>query len=189
MPTEAVLRIFRADWNSELASGQIDLDGEDPAALVQLGEALVRLFMERFTEPLPATVEERFELPLLDSRTGEELSVRLVGYTDFTLPGTVGELKTTTRKTDPSQWSLQLAAYAWAYESLKGVRPSVRVIELVKTKVPKIEVHDLVVDAASIAWFLEVACEALAGIEAGAFFPNPSWICASCEYRKACRGA
>ncbi len=35
--------------------------------------------------------------------------------------------------------------------------------------------------------FREVNCEVCCGAKAGAFFPNPGWACAGCEYRGACR--
>ena len=39
------------------------------------------------------------------------------------------------------------------------------------------------------AWLCEVAAEVSDAIEAGAFFPNPSWMCGGCEYRSRCGAA
>lgn len=67
--------------------------------------------------------------------------------------------------------------------------PRLRVVQLVKTKVPKIEVEELWIGDREEAWFVEVAVEVFDAISLGAFPPNPSWMCPRCEYRGACRGA
>lgn len=64
-----------------------------------------------------------------------------------------------------------------------------RVVQLVKTKVPKIEVEDADVSDYDVAWFCEVAVAAYDSILAGAFHPSPSWMCGNCEYKHACRRA
>lgn len=187
-PTEgAVLRTFRADWTAERASGLLDADAPALDALRSKGEALVRLFLERFAGELPEAVEARFEVPLRDPATGEALPVPLVGAVDQVRAGVVDEIKTTARKGSASAWSLQLAAYSYAWREATGVRPTLRVIQLVKGKVPQVLVEDLVVTAAQEAWFCEVASEVFRAISADVFFPNPSWMCGRCEYRRACR--
>jgi MoaA/NifB/PqqE/SkfB family radical SAM enzyme len=65
----------------------------------------------------------------------------------------------------------------------------VAVVELIKTKVPKLEVFDVEISDEEEAWFCEICTEVFAAILGGAFFPFPSWACGSCEYRGACRGA
>ena len=52
---------------------------------------------------------------------------------------------------------------------------------------PKIDVSDCEVTERDERWFLEIASEVLDAILAGAFFPNPSWMCRRCEYRSTCR--
>lgn len=186
-PEEEVLLIFRADWTAQNASGDLDFDGDDPSEMRALGEAILSLFVERFANELPVSVEERFEVPLRDRRTGDHLPLPLVGFLDFTGEGLVGEIKTTARKSAASQWLLQLSAYSYAVREVTGVRPRLRVVQLVKTKVPKIEVEELTLSDRDEAWFVEIAGEVLDSITRGAFFPNPSWMCPRCEYRRACR--
>lgn len=189
-PTEdAVLRIFRADWTSQLADPLLDCEGEKPEDFQVLGESLVRLFLERFgNEPPPAQAEARFEVPLRDPGTGETLPVPLVGYIDFAQEGLVGELKTAAKKTVASNWSLQLAAYSYAVRETTGRRPRLKVVVLVKTKTPAITVEELTLTDREEAWFVEVSVETFDAIQRGAFFPNPGWMCGRCEYRRACRG-
>ena len=184
----SVLRIFRCDWHSQGALGDLTFDeDEKPEDLNQLGRELVRLFVERFRdEPPPSAVEERFEVFVRHPKTGALLPVPLVGYFDLVGPGYVGEMKTTARRSPVSAWSLQLSAYSHAQRRLTGERPTMRVIQLVKTKVPKVEVEELVVSEQEENWFVEVAVEVYAAITAGAFPPSPSWMCGRCEYRRAC---
>lgn len=188
-PEEDVMRLFHADWSSQNAMGDLNFDGDDPAEMRALGEGLLHLFVERFANDVPTGVEERFEVPLRDPRTGDDLPIPLVGFMDFTGENLVGEIKTTARKSGAAQWILQLSAYSYAMRETTGVRPRVRVIQLVKTKVPKIEVEVLTTTPAQEAWFLEIAAEVLASIGRGAEHPIPGWMCPRCEYRKACRAA
>lgn len=183
-----VLRIFRADWTSETAMGDISYENQSWEEYRDLGEALIGLFTKRFVSMLPVAVEVPFEVPLFEPRSGVELSLPLVGRLDFIGEGIVYEVKTASRKTKASNWSLQLCAYAYAYRCATGRRPEVRVIELLKTKEPAIEVLDFAVTDRDEAWFLEVTAEVLRGIEANTYFPIPSWQCPRCEYRRACRG-
>lgn len=186
---ERALRMFRADWTAQLADPLLDLEEKTPEDYATLGEALVKLFMERFAnEPPPLAVEQRFEVSLHDVTTGGQLPVPLVGYFDGLADGMVWELKTAARKTAVSEYALQLAAYSYAVRETTGVRPTVRVVELIKTKVPKIEVEEVRVSDRDEAWFVEVAGEVRAAILAGAFPPSPSWMCPRCEHRRACRG-
>ena len=184
---EQACRVFRADWTAQLSAGDVDLGGKHPDEMRAMGETLVRLFVERFADDVPETVDERFEVELHDPRTGEALPIPLVGYLDFASVGMVGEIKTTARKCSPSQWMLQLAAYSYAVRKVTGRRPAMRVVELIKTKTPKLEVFDLEVAGSQESWFLEVACEVHRSIGTGAFHPSPSWACKGCEYREACR--
>ena len=185
---EDALRVFRADWLSQVETGDLDYGKKEPQEFTAMGESLLQLFMDRFRDELPASVEGFFEVELVDPRSGEVLPVPLIGYTDFVAPGLLGEIKTTARRVDPKkQWSLQLGAYAYAMKAASGELPRIQVVELIKTKVPKLEVFDLEMTEADVSWFLEVAAEVFGSIERGAFFPSPGWACGGCEFKGACR--
>lgn len=188
-PLEQALRIFRSDWTSQTATGELTFDLDETADdLRVLGEKLVTLFAEKFANDVPEAVELRFEVPLRDPGTGETLPVPLVGFLDFAVENVVGEMKTCARKNPASTWMLQLSAYSYAWREQTGVRPRMRVVELIKTKVPKIEIEELTLTARDEAWFVEIAGEVLNSLAVNAFHPNPSWQCPTCEYRRACRG-
>lgn len=186
---DAVLRIFRVDWHAQIAAGDYDLDDKTPEEYATLGEALVRLFYERFKDEVPIESESRFEVALREPETGEPLPVNLVGFFDLAWDGLLGEIKTTAKKASADTWGLQLAAYSYAWRERTGVRPRLRVVELIKTKTPKLEIEELTLTDRDEAWFVEVAVEAYRSILAGAFHPNPGWMCGRCEYWRACRGA
>lgn len=187
-PIEAVHRIFRADWTAQSAMADVDFEDTPPEDWRALGEKLLVLFTERMKDEVFTGCEERFEIALV-GKDGEVLPVPFVGVYDLLGDGFIGEIKTAAKKTGIGQWILQLSAYSIARRKATGARPTIRVIELIKTKVPKIEVEETVLTDTQEAWFTEVAIEAWRSIEAGAFHPNPSWMCEGCEFRKACRQA
>lgn len=187
-PLDRVHRIFRADWTAQASLPNVDFEDRTPAEWITLGETLLGLFTERLKGEQFRSSEERFEITLLDKH-GEPLPVPFVGVYDLLGDGFIGEVKTAARKTGVGQWMLQLSAYSIAWQLTMGGRPRIRVIECIKTKVPKIEIEETVLTAVQEAWFTEVAVEAWRAIELGAEHPNPSWMCESCEYKKACRQA
>lgn len=187
---EVTQRLFCVDWQAQIATGEYDFEDREPDEYRSLGEQLVALFVERFhAETAAEASEERFEVFLTDPESGVPLPVPLVGVFDLVHGDGIGEIKTTARKSSPDAWALQLAAYAYAWRQTRGTKPRMRVVQLVKTKVPKIEVEDADVSDYDVAWFCEVAVAAYDSILAGAFHPNPSWMCGNCEYRRACRRA
>ncbi|MFZ5479097.1 MAG: PD-(D/E)XK nuclease family protein [Myxococcota bacterium] len=184
---DAALRILRVDWHAQTATNEYDFEDRTPEELKLLGENLVRLFVERFKEEVPLGSEQRFEVELRHPLTGVAIPPRLVGVIDLVLDGALGEIKTAARKTGVETYILQLAAYSYAWRETMGVRPKIRVIELIKTKTPKVEVEEVTLTDRQEAWFVEVAIEAYFSMLAGAFHPNPGWMCERCEYRRACR--
>ncbi|MCC7537451.1 MAG: PD-(D/E)XK nuclease family protein, partial [Deltaproteobacteria bacterium] len=83
---ERVARVFRADWDAELDEPIRFKDGESADALSETGEALVRLYVERFGNTLVEATELAFEVPLVDLETGEVLDASIRGYVDLLLP-------------------------------------------------------------------------------------------------------
>jgi len=188
---EDALRIFRADWSSQVAPGDLTFEGKQNAeSLMALGEHLVQLFIEHFANRTFLKTEERFLIPLVDEETGKELPIPLLGFIDFVeQEDLIGEIKTVAKKTDPNGyvWTVQLAAYAYAYRRLTGIAPRILVVELLKTKVPRLEEFELTRTRAEQQWFVQLAFEVYQGIQSGVFFPNPSWVCIRCEFKTACR--
>lgn len=184
-----VVAVFLADWDGEQERGLRYKEGESADSLAALGMALLRLYLEQFATQEVAAVEVPFEIDLVDPETGEVLLERLRGYFDLLWPGDIiVEMKTSARRFDAADLRrrLQLSAYAYAYRQMHGRDPSIVVINLLKTKKPAIEVQHTDRVIADDGFLFSLIVNALRGIEAHAFPPNPSWSCTDCEYARAC---
>lgn len=187
-PIDRVHRIFRADWTAQASLPNVDFEDRTPEEWIALGETLLTLFVERLATESFTSSEERFEVMLTDAR-GQALPVPFVGIYDLLGDGCIWEVKTAARKTGAGQYILQLSAYSIARRLTTGVRPNVKVVQCIKTKVPKIEIEEVLLTPYQEAWFAEIAIEAWRAIERGTDHPVPNWMCEGCEYRKACRRA
>ena len=117
--------------------------------------------------------------------------MKLRGYFDALIgePGaeTLIEVKTTARRFDAGtlRRKVQLAAYRYAFRQVRGRLPDVKVVGLVKTRRPAIDVLD-VPETMPEAFFVRLAVEVGRAVDAGVFPANPGWACAGCEHAKAC---
>ncbi len=154
------------------------------------GRAMLQLYVEAEHAPEAVAVEEWFELDLADPETGEDLSVRLRGIIDLIEENdTVVELKTAARALPPGDLErhLQLSTYALVYLLQHQVVPKLRVDMLLKTKTPKLERFTTSRTTADLAWTARLIERTARAIEAGHFYPNPSWRCTECEYFAHCQ--
>lgn len=192
---DAVIGIFRADFDAEQEKSIRWKDGETAEDLRTKGEALVYAYVEAFKDAKIRAAELPFEVPMIDPETGEVFEERLRGYFDLLLPDdTLCEIKTAARRYDEDtlRRHVQLSAYAYAYRRLYGRDPKITVVQLLKTKKPAIEIASTERTKADDAFFVHLASEVAKGIDAGAFPPSPGWACGDCEYANACaawRGA
>lgn len=190
LPVEEVLRTFEIDWEAEKADELRFGQDEDEAELLLKGRSLLRLALEALRPDPPEAVELPFVVELRDPEDGTTLPARLSGIFDLLLPGDrVVEIKTAARAWDAGTVSrhLQLSAYAFAYEAMTGRAPRVEVLQLLKTRVPRVVRHSTSRSGADHAWFVRLVAEVLRGIDARAFPPNPGWQCADCEFARHCR--
>jgi CRISPR/Cas system-associated exonuclease Cas4 (RecB family) len=184
-------RIFRTDWFAESLGVPLKLGDHDLGEVTSLGRSLVRAFTTRFLEePLGERpkVEERFEVAIYDRLRGR-LPMPLVGYYDIADETGITEVKTSARKASWRNWFLQVAAYSYARAQTTGRKPKVRLVTLVKTKTPAIEVASFTVPNEDEAWMIEVVGETYASMRTSAFHPVPSYMCQRCEYLARCRHA
>ncbi len=182
-----VLAIFRADWFGGTNGLEIDYGKREAASYKETGLGLVELYVQRFNgEEPPDDVELGLEAEVPDVVNGGVLPAPLLGYIDASKGNVITEVKTAARKNAVWHWGLQLAAYSFAWREKTGVRPRMRVVQLIKTKDAKIEVDELMLSDRDEAWMLEVFSEVHDAVRRGAFPPNKSWMCPSCEYRDAC---
>lgn len=184
---ELLARTFRADFQAERMVPRVDYDEKDPAALAALGESLVRAAAPVVRELRPKAAETKVEVELVEPHTGRGLGIPLLGYVDLVLEDGLGEIKTASRKTGPSNYLFQLAAYRYAWRRQHQVVPRFQLVELVKTKAPSVVVLEVNVTDRDERWFLEVASAVLDSLRREAFHPIPNYLCSRCEYRRTCR--
>jgi CRISPR/Cas system-associated exonuclease Cas4 (RecB family) len=99
-------------------------------------------------EPRPLAVEAALEMPLVDPETDEDLGIPLVGIVDLILDGQAGaviaDFKTAARSAEPLEilHEVQLSCYAWLFRQTEGrAEGGLEIRSLIKTKVPKVEIH------------------------------------------------
>ena len=188
--SEDVLKIFDADWFAQTLEPVVFTGTETKEDLQAKGQAMLQLYVGEEHAPEPVAVEEWFELDLADPETGEDLSVRLRGIIDLIEQGdTVVELKTAARvlPSGDLERHLQLSTYALVYQLLRQVVPKLRIDMLLKTKAPRLERFETTRTLADLAWTARLIERTARAIEAGHFYPNPSWRCTECEYFAHCQ--
>jgi putative RecB family exonuclease len=186
----AVLAQFDADWYAQNVEPLVFSEKDSQESLREKGHELLRLYVEQLGRALPQAVEQGFELELVDPETGELLGLRLRGFIDLVEEGdTVVDLKTAARTLEPGglERHLQLSVYALAYYLLYDRIPKLRIDLLLKTKVGRLEHHATSRSLEDLAWTARLVERTGRVIEAGHFFPNPSWRCTECEYFAHCQ--
>jgi len=187
---EAVANIFAADWFAQNLEPVVFPAKESQEILAEKGGELVRLYVEEADGALPLMTEDRFEIDLVDPETGEVLDVRLRGVIDLVeVDGTLVELKTAARTFDTGtlERHLQLSTYALVRFLAIGSVPPLRIDALLKTKAPRLERLPASRTVEDLAWTARLILSVARAIEAGAFFPNPSYRCSECEFFAHCQ--
>ena len=185
---QALEATFVQRWREATEPGGFAESEDELAALCDLGMRLVGTYRDADPDFVPDDTETRMVVDLVDPRSGEPLRP-LLAFADAIAGDTLVEFKTSSRKTHPAAWRLQLSAYRLAFRQLRDVVPRLKVVQLVKTKTPQVLIDEVELTDRDEAWLCEVAAEVSDAIDAGAFFPNPSWMCGGCEYRKRCGAA
>lgn len=187
---EKVADIFAADWFAQNLEPVVFPARESKEVLAEKGKELVRLYVEEASTELPQLTEDRFEIDLVDPETGEVLDIRLRGVIDLVeQDGTLVELKTAARTFDTGtlERHLQLSTYALVRLLQTGSVPPLRIDALLKTKVPRIEHLPATRTVEDLAWTVRLIASVGRAIEAGCFFPNPSYRCSECEFFAHCQ--
>jgi hypothetical protein len=145
-------------------------------------------------DEMPLEVEKRYEIPLIDPKTGKTLGLPLVGIVDLVLQGDGGhvlvDFKTSaTSSTNELSHELQMTAYSYLVRQALGQKESaLEIRQLVKKKTPEVIVHrypprsDKHFDR-----FFAVVREFMRAQEVGIYNFRPSWTCSTmCEHYHAC---
>ena len=189
-PVEKVIAIFNADWYAQNVEPLVFGQWDSKDRLSEKGRAMLAVYVASVNGTLPAAVEEKFEIDLVDPSTGEIFDLRLRGVIDLReADGTVVDLKTAGRTLESGglERHLQLSIYALAEFLRRDVIPNLRLDMLMKTKEPKLERHETTRTVEDLAWTARLIHRVGAAIESGHYFPNPSWRCGECEYFAHCQ--
>jgi hypothetical protein len=183
-------------WNHsiELEHPYFENDNDEEKARYQiLGLATAYLDTIPVENERPVAIEKRYEMPLIDPLTGEDYGIPLVGIVDLIYEEECGYVVTDFKTASSSticemQHEIQLTAYSYLVRSIidQGeLRSEVR--QLVKTKVPKINVYrfprrtDEHFDR-----FFGLIREYLDALDRGVFNYRPCWSCSMCEHNGLC---
>ena len=187
-------------WEAAVAEEEMQFqDAAEEDRLKQQTIDLVATYLNRVPadEPLPLAVEARWEMPLVDPGTDEDLGVPLLGYVDLVLDGpdsaTIIDFKTAANASAPVDISheLQLTSYAYLLRSASGqAEGELQIRSLVKTKVPTIAIHRYPPrEDRHFHRLFAVVREYLDALDHGQFNFRPGWTCGSCDYRESvCAG-
>jgi len=187
---ETLYKILGADWFCQKLDTEIRYEkGEEEKALLLAAKEMINLY---FHSPLDSVVDAEFpfRIPLVNPATGETLEVVLEGFIDLIEEGDVlTEFKTSDKSLGSRSLDdlLQLTIYSYAYKTLFGVEPKIlRVVNFVKTRTPKMVVHETGRDQKDQERLFYLAKEVLKGIKSEVFFPRQSFMCKDCEYEEYC---
>ena len=177
-------------------------DLPDKGAAVEMGKAMLRVFHESIVQTVLDDHEVvDVELPLsanLYTDSGQTTEFKLIGIIDLVLRDQAGEIVIVDNKTAAKPMSQsaaddnnQMTAYAYLLAANQVVFPTASVkcrFDLLrKLKTPKLEQVWTTRTAAQRRRFAKVANAVLAGIDAGIFIPQPSWMCVDCAYANVCQ--
>jgi len=187
---EEVIVIFDADWYAQNLEPLVFSEKDSKEALAEKGRAMLRVYVAESSAKLPKFIEQRFEVDLVDPSTGEAFDVRLRGIIDLVEEDNLlVDLKTAARTLEDGglERHLQLSTYALAFYLMYRTLPRLRLDMLLKTKMPRLERHETTRTVEDLGWTARLIAGVGKAIEAGHFFPNPSWRCTECEYFAPCQ--
>jgi len=171
----------------------------DKESAIEMGKAMLKAFYDSVNLDGIEIVD--VELPLsatLFTDDGKATDFKLVGILDLVLRDENGEIIVVDNKTAarPMAQSTadddnQMTTYSYLLAANKYVFPTApvncRFDILRKLKTPKLEQVSTIRTAEQRRRFAKIANAVLAGIDAGIFMPQPSWMCGDCAYSDACK--
>jgi len=190
IPIDKLWKIFDADWYSQTVEADIRYkDNEQEIKLVTLGKEMLEMYVQHPQGKVKGA-EIPFTVPLYDPSTRKSLGIGLEGFFDLIEEeDTIVEFKTSAQTMNAGDVDnhLQLTAYSYAYEQLYGRIPkTLKIINFVKTKKPKLNVFETQRTPENHKIFLKLAKDVLEAICHESFLPRPGFMCKDCEYKALC---
>ena len=191
--------LFHDHWNWETEDTGIPIaykEGQNKDNMLNEGQLLVKTFCESAQPMEVIGVEEPYSSVLYDEE-GTPTDFKLVGIVDCIQRDKDGKMIIIDNKTanrayskDKIEQDLQMTVYSYLAAS-SGLVPAKsetlhRFDVLLKLKKPRLDIYYTTRSAADRRRLAKIINQVLRGIEAGVFFPNPSWMCSDCQYAQAC---
>jgi putative RecB family exonuclease len=197
LPESVATQIFEEHLLRELKESPIHFKkGEKPESLVKKGAELVSILYKRERTNKVILVEQPFEAPLVNDKTGEVSDVSLFGVMDLVEEDQEGnrvivDLKTSGTRYDDfrMQSDQQLTFYSElgaANGLLTDENALLRFDVLLKQKVPSMESYYTVRGLKDRLRLKKTIFQVLEAIAAGIFYPTPSFMCGDCGYSSHC---
>jgi len=191
--------LFHDHWNWETEDTGIPIaykDGQNKEDLLNEGQLLVKTFYENAQPMEVVGVEEPYSSVLYDEE-GNPTDFKLIGIVDCIQRDKDGNLIIIDNKTANRAYSqdkitqdLQMTVYSYLLCANKLMPAKAdtthRFDVLLKLKKPRLDSYYTTRSAADRKRLAKIINQVLRGIEAGVFFPNPSWMCSDCQYAQAC---
>lgn len=173
--------VFRSKWFDRPKNGLRYLSGFSAKVYEERGAELIARYVDACADDAVLAVEPDVRVPLSDT-------LDLAGRMDLVRPDDrIVEFKTAHRQPfGTREHLLQLAAYAFAYERMHGVRPHVSLVTMVASSVPEVIVRNVRVSDNDRAFFVATAHEVVRGITAKVFPPTPGALCTHCPFAALC---
>jgi len=191
--------LFHDHWNWETEDTGIPIaykDGQNKEDLLNEGQLLVKTFYEGAKPMEVIGVEEPYSSVLYDEE-GNPTDFKLIGIVDCIQRDNDGNLIIIDNKTanrayskDKIEQDLQMTVYSYLAAASKLAPAKSETLHrfdvLLKLKKPRLDIYYTTRSAADRRRLAKIINQVLRGIEAGVFFPNPSWMCSDCQYAQAC---
>jgi putative RecB family exonuclease len=199
-PLSVLQDVFSDYWAFESEDSGIPMaykEGSNRESMLQDGQHLVKVFHQSVKPMQVMAVEEPLSAVLYDEN-GKPTDMNLIGIIDCIQRDEHGSLLTIDNKTasrgytdDKVEQDMQMTAYSYLVCANKLVPSKAETFHrfdvLVKNKKePRLELYPTKRTAAQRKRLAKVISRVLKGIEAGVFFPSPSWMCSDCQYAQAC---
>lgn len=189
---------FTLDIENSDAQVLFSKNMQDKDTALEIGRAMLQVFYNKVN--LDGFQVIAVELPLsspLYTVDGGSTDYRIIGVIDLLLKSPDGELLIVDNKTASKSLSQQLAeqdhqmtAYSYLLATNRYIFPAstvkCRFDVLLKLKEPKLQNIATARTKAHRRRFARLANMVLSGIDSNIFIPNPSWMCPTCQYSKAC---
>ncbi|MDH3801417.1 MAG: PD-(D/E)XK nuclease family protein [Deltaproteobacteria bacterium] len=198
-PLSLLQDLFHDYWNWQVEDTGIPVTykgGSDKDSMLAEGQRLVLTFYKN-AEPMEVVgVEEPYSSVLYDEK-GNPTDFKLIGIVDCIQRDNDGNLIIIDNKTanrayskDKIEQDLQMTVYSYLAAASKLVPAKSETLHrfdvLLKLKKPRLDIYHTTRTAADRKRLAKIINRVLRGIEAGVFFPNPSWMCRDCQYAQAC---